>query len=127
MSKLSKLFDEVMCEFPLPDAREIAGRAFQTNSLWCCRDRFTITAAGRLIFHQCPHPPHQPAQSQLVGRPGHASDIDLNYHGDLELYGSDTTGRMAHYVARFTHGSVEWVRPSDDISAAHRAWLHACR
>lgn len=119
-------FDEVACDFPLPDGREIAGRAFQTKSLWCGMDRFTITAAGRLIFHQFQYPASGDGGGR-PRRPWHPSDIDLNYHGDLDLYGIDTAGRAAHYVARFTHGSVEWVRPSDDITAVRRGWLHPCR
>lgn len=116
------MFDDVTCEYPLPDGREVAGRAFQTKSLWCGMDRFTITAAGRLIFHQCQFQPPARGETSL-GRPTHVGDIDLNYHGDLDLFGIDTAGRAARYVARFTHGSVEWVKPHDDISAAHRAWL----
>mgnify|MGYP001806609543 CR=1 FL=1 len=120
------MFDDVTCEYPLPDGREVSGRAFQTKSLWCCMDRFTVTAAGRLIFHQHQYPEPGVGDTRL-GRPWHVADVDLNYHGDLDLYGIDTAGREARYVARFTHGSVEWVRPYDDISAVPRAWLYPCR
>ncbi len=46
------MFDHVTCELPMPDGRELAKDSFQTTSLHCLMDLFTITAAGRLIFHQ---------------------------------------------------------------------------
>ena len=46
------MFDHVTCELPMPDGRELVKDSFQTKSLWCCMDLFTITAAGRLMFHK---------------------------------------------------------------------------
>lgn len=112
------LFDDVTCEYPLPDGREVAGRAFQTKSLRCCMDRLTITAAGRLILHQNP-----PTGDGRFARSAHLAGIDLDYHGDLDLYGIDLSGCAAHHAVRFTNGAVEWIRPFDDLSVLHRAWL----
>jgi hypothetical protein len=114
--------DDVTCDYPIPDGREIAGRAFQTKSLWCGMDRFTISAVGRLIFHQYHYPPPPPGER----RPGpavHFADIDMNFHGDMYLQGADENGHPARYAVRFTHGVVEWVRPFDDLPALHREWL----
>jgi hypothetical protein len=46
------MFDHVTCELPIPDGRNVPKDGFQTKSLQCLMDLFTITAAGRLIFHQ---------------------------------------------------------------------------
>lgn len=115
------LFDDVTCECPLPDGRDVVGRAFQTRSLGGGMDRFTITAAGRLIFHQHQYPPACDGAVRF-GPAVRLADIDLNYHGDLELYGIDTAGHAAHYTVRFTNGAVEWIQPFNDLSA-HREWL----
>ncbi len=36
----------------MPEGRELAKDSFQTKSLECLMDLYTITAAGRLIFHK---------------------------------------------------------------------------
>lgn len=113
------MFDDVTCEHPLPDVRKVPGRAFQTKSLWCDMDHFTITAAGRLIFHryQCLPP------GGRIARRSHVGDEDLNYHGDLVIYGVDAGDTLAQYAVRFTHGTVEWVRPLNDLPYLHRECL----
>jgi hypothetical protein len=111
------MFDHVTCELPMPDGREVIKDSFQTKSLWCCMDLFTITAAGRLIFHKRRY--HCAGEKDERGKPlmpEYVADIDLEYHGDIEIYGlsSDKTG--VRYAVRFTHGTVEWIRPFEELT-----------
>lgn len=105
------MYDTVWFDKDLPDAT-LAGRDFQTKSLHQCLDRYTVTRDGRLC---------------LSGNEGLEGDeinlrkeeyVDTGFHGDLRLT-SVTGGKYAQYVARFTHGTLEWVRPIDNTSSAH--------
>lgn len=92
------LFDDVKCEYPLHDP-EHQQREFQTKDLGCLLDRYTITRDGRLVRH---------AQA---GRRGPSRDVEWPIHGDIRFYDFDRDKeQMIEYVARFTHGRVEWVR-----------------
>jgi hypothetical protein len=102
------MFDHVTCEVPMPDGRELARDSFQTKSLHCLMDLFTITAAGRLVYHQRRYYPTSDTNPRM---PEPVADVDMNYHGDIELYSTTNDGTLATYVARFTHGTLEWIRP----------------
>jgi len=92
------LFDDVKCEYPLPD-REHQGREFQTKDLDCLMDHYTITREGRLIRHA------------RTRRGGPSRDIEWPIHGDIRIYDFDRERDEAiEYIARFTHGRVEWIR-----------------
>jgi hypothetical protein len=41
-------------------------------------------------------------------------DIDLDFHGDIKLTADEED--LQEYVVRFTHGTLEWVRPFGDLS-----------
>jgi hypothetical protein len=97
------MFDHVTCELPMPDGRELARDSFQTKSLECLMDLYTITAAGRLIYHN-----RRYSASRM---PEPIVDIDTNYHGDIEIYAIAGDGKLARYAIRFTHGTLEWIRP----------------
>ena len=114
--------DDVTCEYPLPAGRAFTDRSFQTKSLWCGMDRFAITATGRLIFQQCQSLPRGD-DTRPLWRRTHVADVDLDDHGELLTYGIDADESLVHGAVRFTHGDVEWVRPSDDLPALHREWL----
>ena len=122
------MFDYLRCELPMPDGRKVLEDSFQTKSLWCSMDRFTITSQSRLIYHPCRH--------ECIGeheiRPGvmfpqyrrvPLDDVDVEYHGDLEIHGTTPDDDFVHYVVRFTHGTVEWIRPFEELPEAHRTWL----
>ena len=114
------MFDYVRCEFPVPDWLEVVKDSFQTKSLWCSMDHFTITAAGRLIHHKRRY--LLPADHELRP-PVHVADIDLDYHGDLAIHGNTPGFSSVSYVVRFTHGTVESIRPLEELTDIHRAWL----
>jgi len=101
------MFDTVLCEYPLPDARH-QDLDFQTKDLECLLDTYIITREGRLV-------------QQATNR-GWGADLDHDVewplHGDIRIYTSvkeeDTTSWI-EYVVRFTHGRVEWIRPFEEV------------
>lgn len=39
------------------------------------------------------------------------TDTDQDHHGDIHFYDwDDTTSTMIDFIARFTHGKVEWIK-----------------
>ena len=109
------MFDHITCELPMPDGRDLANDSFQTKSLECLMDLYTITAAGRLIYHQRRY--FLASESRM---PEPVADIDLNYHGDIEIYAIAGDGMLARYAVRFTHGTVEWIRPFEALRESDR-------
>ena len=116
------MFDDVFCEADLPSGHTGSDRAFQTKSLFCCLDRLTITKEGRLILHAFHYEPAgEPGTLPLMKRVPEG-DLDTEFHGDIRLT-SMAEDHLAEYVARFTHGTVEWIRPWSEISEIHQALL----
>jgi hypothetical protein len=125
------MYDDLQCNLPVPDGQLPPGSWFQTKTLNCGMDRFTITAQGRLIFHK--------RRFEAVGeraivaggvvipqqKVAHVEDIDMDYHGDIRIVGSATDGSLAEYVVRFTHGAVEWIRPYATLSDTHKSWFYS--
>jgi len=122
------MFDYITCELPMPDGRELVKDSFQTKSLYCTSDDFTITAQGRLIHHVCRYDPDEDTEI-LPGiripqyRRVPVEDIDMDYHGDIEIHGATRDDGYFRYAVRFTHGTVEWIRPFDELPLPHRTWL----
>ena len=99
------MFDTIHCEYPLPDTRH-QDLEFQTKDLECLLSNYTITCDGRLVLHA------------RGGRRGLDRDIEWPLHGDLRFYTSiKISGESiwVEYVARFTHGLVEWIRPKEEV------------
>jgi hypothetical protein len=114
------MFDEVRCEADLPPSHPGSGRDFQTKSLGSYLERFTITKEGRLILHGVRYESSDEPRGflpRLKAIP--EGDIDTEFHGDIELHASAEVG-MLEYVARFTHGTLEWIRPLSELSEIHR-------
>lgn len=99
------LFDEVWFEKDLPDFPSQC-RRFQTKSLHCDMERYTVTKAGRLHLTRSGCFWNTEAVAPEGG-------VDVYFHGDLRLVSE--TGPIEEYVARFTHGTLEWIRPLADI------------
>jgi hypothetical protein len=118
------MFDYVTCELPMPDGREVVKDSFQTKCLWCSMDRFTITAAGRFIFRKYQYFLTWEKDDRGTPRPPlHLADIDLDYHGDIEIHGSTPNDDFVRYAVRFTHGTVEWIRPMETLPEIHQILL----
>jgi hypothetical protein len=122
------MFDYLRCELPMPDGRKVSKDSFQTKSLWCGMDRFTITRQGRLIYHRCRYEPgadREIKQGIMVAQYNRVAmeDIDMDYHGDLAIHGTTADDKSLHYAVRFTRGTVEWIRDFDGLAEIHRIWL----
>lgn len=100
------MFDTIYCQYPLPNPRH-QDLDFQTKDLECLLDTYTITREGRLVQH---------AKSGW-GAERLEHDVEWPLHGDLRFYTSVKTEEPSwiEYVARFTHGRVEWIRPIEEV------------
>jgi hypothetical protein len=100
------MFDTVYCQYPLPNPRH-QDLDFQTKDLECLLDTYTITREGRLVQH---------AKSGW-GTERLDRDVEWPLHADLRFYTSVKTEEPSwiEYVARFTHGRVEWIRPLEEV------------
>ena len=114
------MFDTVVFEGDLPEGMKPSDGGFETKSLFRMMDRFTVTKDGRLIHHalryvkdaSCPDGFNM--QAPLV-----ALDIDMEFHGDIVLTGFLGNSYSEH-VLRFTHGTLEWVRPIESLCEEQR-------
>ena len=122
-NNVRNMYDSIRCKMPLPDGREASEIEFQTKSIWCSLDLFTITAAGRLVYHRRRYEAEGTGDSFTFGRMVAAGDADMEYHGDVLIHGTTTAGASLDFVVRFTHGMVEWIRPLDSLPEMHRTWL----
>lgn len=96
----------------------------QTKSLFRGLDRFTITREGKLLHHRQYHEPvfdHPLNESTtpLKCVPRQEGDVDLGYHGDIEMCETTPSGELVKYVARFTDGILESIRPLEALSEIH--------
>lgn len=112
------MFDYVQSEVPLPDG--YTGE-LQTKSLDCLLTTVLIRADGRLLikdqeFEEVPvseRPFPNDPRKRFIGsmRVTQESWRDLNFHGDIEIYGYERDAEEWHgYVARFTHGQLEYIK-----------------
>jgi len=98
------LFDEIRWDAVLPEGHPPDSRLFQTKSLDPCLDHYVVTPEGRLFlvgggFEHA---------ADLVDAQVSQGGIDVEFHGDMRLL--STQGEW-EYLARFTHGTLEWIRP----------------
>ena len=94
------MFDYVHCHHPLPECALPSETEFQTKDFDCCLEHYVIVADGRLL--RC-----RSIAGELVDLTG---ATDTEYHGDIRFYGSGPTGERHEFIARFTHGRLEWVK-----------------
>ena len=99
------LYDEIRWDAALPEDHPPADRIFQTKSLDPCLDHYVVTPEGRLL---------------LVGNGWQDDDlehalnlkgVDVEFHGDIRLV---SVKCHREYLARFTHGTLEWIHPLAD-------------
>jgi hypothetical protein len=89
-------------------------------------DSFTITRGGRLIHHMrqwqmAPGPRSGSAVPLMKAVPD--GDVDADFHGDIRFGNLDADDHYVEYVARFTNGNLEWIKPYDDLSELQKSWL----
>jgi hypothetical protein len=113
------MFDNIRCEYPLPDGWKPGDRELQTKDLDCALVTHVITKQGRLLVdmgHDEPVPkeerpyPDDEGLRGFLGSIRHISQyVDSNYHGYLNFYGSEGSGPTFHwheYRAKFTDGQL---------------------
>ena len=111
------LFDEIRWDAALPDGHPPDSRLFQTKSLDSCLDYYVVTAEGRLLLAGNGFEDDADLANAEIS-PG----IDVEFHGDMRLVSAEAD---REYLARFTHGTLEWIRPLADgepwttVGAAH--------
>lgn len=96
-------FEEALLDFPS------SCRRFQTKSLDPCMDRYVVTREGRLSL--AGNTLTEDA-ADAVAR-GRSEKIDTDFHGDIRLVSDD--GKHEVYIARFTHGTLEWIRRAAEV------------
>ena len=94
------MFDTLKCEYPLPD-KIVQKDSFQTKSLDCLLNNYTISKRGKLIL--------QPYNKTSVNK------ITVDFHGDLQFYTSrgsweENNYERFEYIARFTEGNLQWIK-----------------
>ena len=104
------MFDEVRIEFEVPGLPGLP-RNFQTKSLDSCMDGYTITKAGRLVRSSRGFSLW--ADEESSGSALAEPEVDIDFHGDMRLRTSE--GEYQEFVARFTHGNLEWLRPIAEV------------
>jgi hypothetical protein len=110
------MYDDVTFDYVLPEGMLPPDRTFQTKSLYRIMDRFTITKDGRLIHHPRRYVQDASQQDSFpMMRLVDQEDIDMEFHGDVYLSGI-LGENFADYVVRFTHGTLEWIRPVEALS-----------
>jgi hypothetical protein len=111
------MFDSVTSEIPLPDG--FAGE-LQTKDFACALLTLLIRADGRLLeritkFVEIPENERPPTKSPLEAFRTSRRIVDLgwrdtDFHGDLSLVGCGDADEQHFYIARFTHGTLEWIK-----------------
>src|SRR5579862_9331250 len=112
------MYDYVECAANLPGGSAIAGKKFQTKSLYRGLDHFSISEEGRLIYHTVRYESEGADGPRPFMRAIPAGDIDLDFHGDILL--TPEKDELTEHVVRFTHGVMEWVRPYEQLSQAEQ-------
>jgi hypothetical protein len=123
------MFDEIRCEYPLPDAI-VQDETFQTKSFDRDMAHYTITADGRLIHHTVRWESVPEEERPYYGRPEWdkpffrvagsiktipTGDSEVPYHGDVYFYTSrgepqTESFEWFEYQARFTAGKLQWIK-----------------
>ena len=105
------MYDRIYSMVQLPDCELPTAMELQTKDLECLLDCYVIDAEGRLLL----------CRTLPDGLPDLAGAEDTGYHGDLCFYTFSEPRREPHeFLARFTHGRLEWVRRNPE---GERAWL----
>lgn len=111
-----EMFDVVDFDAPSPPGTR-PGVNYETWGLGRDMDRYTVTAAGRLVLHEVryePLPEEERASFGMFGAtwPVEVGDRDMAFDGELVLYGDGT-----RLVARFIDGTLKSIGPDQGEGA----------
>lgn len=124
------LFDTVRCRATVPGTELLRDGELQTYDMGRRMESFTITSDGRLIHHRMRYE----LAARVATPPGEIpqlyqripdGDVEVPLHRDISLSGESATGQHGWFVARFTDGRLEWIRPRESLSEDHREYLTA--
>ena len=99
------MFDYLYSRYPLPGCDLPSETEFQTKDFDCCLEHYVIAADGRLL--RC--------RSFAEDMVELAAAEDTEHHGDIRFYGCGPGGERHEFVARFTHGQLEWVKQKNGM------------
>lgn len=103
------LYDEIRWEAPLPEGHPADDRIFQTKSLHPCLEHFLVTAEGRLLLVGSGWQDEDLERAQSLRLESlRLQGVDVEFHGDMRLV---SVKGHREYLARFTHGTLDWVKP----------------
>ena len=97
---------------------------FQTKSLDPCLDHYLVTPEGRLLLVGSGW------QDDDLEHAQNLKGVDVQFHGDMRLL---SVKCHREYMARFTHGALEWIKPLaagepyDPLALARQKKLEASR
>ena len=78
------MYDNVTCDYPLPDQFECLDD-FQSKQFGCALSRIKISSDGKLSIN----------------------GTEVEFHGWFHFYDSDIHGDFIQYFAKFTDGKIE--------------------
>jgi hypothetical protein len=113
-------YDKVRLDIAYPEYGVAKGMVFDSRSLHADDAEFTITANGMLIEHLVRY---EDNPAVLFPKAVPDGERIVAYHGDIWLYSSDASSTYPEFVARFTHGRLEWIRPAEKYPEENRALL----
>jgi hypothetical protein len=100
------LYDEIRWDAALPEGHPPDSRLFQTKSLDPCMDHYVVTPEGRLLLVGSGFEDGADLADREISQ-----GVDVEFHGDMRLLSAEG---YREYLARFTHGALEWIRPVAD-------------
>lgn len=116
------MFDDLRCEYPLPDCPiDAKGLTFQTKSLDCVMDFYTITKTGELrhdvwVYESVPKSERPyPNDDGLLGVAGSlrksviSPNVLVDYDGLVEFYHYIKNGESLDYIALFEKGHLKSI------------------
>lgn len=119
--------DDVTMERAYPEYGVEHGDTFQTKSLYAGGGKFTITVTGDLIEHRYRYEQDPsralPGFTHLPLKPVHIGDRAISYHGDILLWPNKAMELDDQLVARFTHGTLEWLKSVRDYPEENKVLL----
>ena len=119
------MFDNVECDYPLPNAGTLQGETFQTKSFDNLLDNYTITKDGDLIWHKVRMEEVPEEERPYYGKPewdntplakvcGSFRTVPdgnekVDFHGVLNMYTIDAFGKWYEYDVYFVYGKVDKI------------------
>jgi hypothetical protein len=95
------MFDYIVCKYPLPNNFDATNTTFQTKSLHCHLDKYTISSEGILLLNQKLDPTEE--NDEVIAL------IDIKYTGNISFYTfiKNDVKQWYEYSATFINGKLQ--------------------